>query len=157
MEYRTLGRTGVKVSAFCLGAMMFGPWGNNDEDEHQVFHGIVRFQRQHRRSDRAAQRGQATSNAEGQQEQPIDVDPDHLRNRSVVDRGPELGAKACSFEQCPEADHHRKPEADDKDPVDLETAQAEVHASLQEAWKLHRINIGPEQYGDRTDDDDRGT
>jgi aryl-alcohol dehydrogenase-like predicted oxidoreductase len=33
MEYRTLGRTGVKVSAFCLGAMMFGPWGNTDEDE----------------------------------------------------------------------------------------------------------------------------
>jgi aryl-alcohol dehydrogenase-like predicted oxidoreductase len=33
MEYRTLGRTGVKVSAYCLGAMMFGPWGNEDEDE----------------------------------------------------------------------------------------------------------------------------
>ncbi|TMK84381.1 MAG: aldo/keto reductase [Actinobacteria bacterium] len=33
MEYRPLGRTGVKVSAYCLGAMMFGPWGNTDEDE----------------------------------------------------------------------------------------------------------------------------
>src|ERR671935_167964 len=33
MEYRTLGRTGVRVSALCLGAMMFGPWGNTDEDE----------------------------------------------------------------------------------------------------------------------------
>src|SRR6267143_473341 len=33
MEYRTLGRTGVKVSAYCLGAMMFGDWGNTDEDE----------------------------------------------------------------------------------------------------------------------------
>jgi len=33
MEYRTLGRTGVKVSTHCLGAMMLGPWGNNDEDE----------------------------------------------------------------------------------------------------------------------------
>src|SRR6478672_7982593 len=33
MEYRLLGRTGVKVSAFCLGTMMFGPWGNTDEDE----------------------------------------------------------------------------------------------------------------------------
>jgi len=33
MEYRTLGRTGVKVSAYCLGTMMFGPWGNTDEDE----------------------------------------------------------------------------------------------------------------------------
>jgi aryl-alcohol dehydrogenase-like predicted oxidoreductase len=30
MEYRLLGRTGVKVSPLCLGAMMFGPWGNND-------------------------------------------------------------------------------------------------------------------------------
>ncbi|HSL67294.1 MAG TPA: aldo/keto reductase [Actinomycetota bacterium] len=33
MEYRPLGRTGVRVSAFCLGAMMFGPRGNADEDE----------------------------------------------------------------------------------------------------------------------------
>lgn len=33
MEYRTLGRTGVSVSALCLGTMMFGPWGNTDEDE----------------------------------------------------------------------------------------------------------------------------
>jgi aryl-alcohol dehydrogenase-like predicted oxidoreductase len=33
VEYRTLGRTGIKVSAHCLGAMMFGLWGNTDEDE----------------------------------------------------------------------------------------------------------------------------
>src|SRR3954454_8642642 len=33
MEYRTLGRTGVKVSPLCLGAMMFGAWGNEDHDE----------------------------------------------------------------------------------------------------------------------------
>jgi len=33
MEYRTLGSTGVKVSAYCLGAMMFGPWGNDDHEE----------------------------------------------------------------------------------------------------------------------------
>jgi aryl-alcohol dehydrogenase-like predicted oxidoreductase len=33
MEYRPLGRTGIKVSAHCLGTMMFGPWGNTDEDE----------------------------------------------------------------------------------------------------------------------------
>ena len=30
MEYRTLGRTGVEVSPLCLGAMMFGAWGNTD-------------------------------------------------------------------------------------------------------------------------------
>ncbi|HUA71719.1 MAG TPA: aldo/keto reductase [Solirubrobacteraceae bacterium] len=33
MNYRTLGRTGVKVSPLCLGAMMFGAWGNPDHDE----------------------------------------------------------------------------------------------------------------------------
>lgn len=33
MEYRTLGGTGIKVSHFCLGAMMFGPMGNPDHDE----------------------------------------------------------------------------------------------------------------------------
>jgi aryl-alcohol dehydrogenase-like predicted oxidoreductase len=30
MELRTLGRSGVQVSAYCLGAMMFGAWGNPD-------------------------------------------------------------------------------------------------------------------------------
>jgi len=33
MEYRNLGGTGVKVSHLCLGAMMFGAWGNTDHDE----------------------------------------------------------------------------------------------------------------------------
>ena len=33
MQPRTLGRTGVKVSPLCLGAMMFGAWGNPDHDE----------------------------------------------------------------------------------------------------------------------------
>jgi aryl-alcohol dehydrogenase-like predicted oxidoreductase len=33
MDYRTLGRTGVDVSPLCLGAMMFGDWGNTDHDE----------------------------------------------------------------------------------------------------------------------------
>jgi aryl-alcohol dehydrogenase-like predicted oxidoreductase len=33
MEYRPFGRTGVKVSPLCLGAMMFGAWGNPDHDE----------------------------------------------------------------------------------------------------------------------------
>jgi aryl-alcohol dehydrogenase-like predicted oxidoreductase len=33
MDYRTLGRTGVKVSPLCLGAMMFGAWGNPDHDD----------------------------------------------------------------------------------------------------------------------------
>ncbi|HXB38154.1 MAG TPA: aldo/keto reductase [Acidimicrobiales bacterium] len=33
MEYRTLGRTGIKVSPLCLGAMMFGSFGNTDHDD----------------------------------------------------------------------------------------------------------------------------
>jgi aryl-alcohol dehydrogenase-like predicted oxidoreductase len=33
MELRPLGRTGVKVSPLCLGAMMFGDWGETDHDK----------------------------------------------------------------------------------------------------------------------------
>ena len=33
MEYRPLGRTGIPVSQLCLGAMMFGAFGNTDHDE----------------------------------------------------------------------------------------------------------------------------
>jgi aryl-alcohol dehydrogenase-like predicted oxidoreductase len=39
MELRTLGRTGVQVSPLCLGAMMFGAWGNPDHaDSVRVIH-----------------------------------------------------------------------------------------------------------------------
>jgi aryl-alcohol dehydrogenase-like predicted oxidoreductase len=39
MDLRTLGRTGVKVSPLCLGAMMFGEWGNRDhEDSIRIIH-----------------------------------------------------------------------------------------------------------------------
>jgi aryl-alcohol dehydrogenase-like predicted oxidoreductase len=39
MDLRTLGRTGVKVSPLCLGAMMFGEWGNQDhEDSIRIIH-----------------------------------------------------------------------------------------------------------------------
>jgi aryl-alcohol dehydrogenase-like predicted oxidoreductase len=33
MRYRTLGRTGIHVSPYCLGAMMFGTIGNQDHDD----------------------------------------------------------------------------------------------------------------------------
>ena len=33
MKTRNLGRTGIKVSPLCLGAMMFGAWGNPDHDD----------------------------------------------------------------------------------------------------------------------------
>jgi aryl-alcohol dehydrogenase-like predicted oxidoreductase len=39
MEYRPLGRTGVSVSQLCLGAMMFGAFGNPDHDDSvQIIH-----------------------------------------------------------------------------------------------------------------------
>ena len=39
IEYRNLGSTGVKVSPLCLGAMMFGAWGNTDhEDSIRIIH-----------------------------------------------------------------------------------------------------------------------
>jgi aryl-alcohol dehydrogenase-like predicted oxidoreductase len=39
MEYRNLGRSGLKVSPLCLGAMMFGGWGNPDhEDSVRIIH-----------------------------------------------------------------------------------------------------------------------
>jgi aryl-alcohol dehydrogenase-like predicted oxidoreductase len=48
VEYRTLGRTGVTVSNFCLGAMMFGSWGNRDHDDciritHAALDGGINF------------------------------------------------------------------------------------------------------------------
>ncbi len=33
MQLRTLGRTGMRVSPLCLGAMMLGAWGNADHDD----------------------------------------------------------------------------------------------------------------------------
>ena len=42
MKYRTLGRTGLKVSPLCLGAMMFGAWGNRDHDDSvDIIHSAV--------------------------------------------------------------------------------------------------------------------
>ena len=39
MHYRTLGRTGIKVSPYCLGAMMFGAIANPDhEDAIRIIH-----------------------------------------------------------------------------------------------------------------------
>ncbi|MGW4139844.1 aldo/keto reductase [Streptomyces mirabilis] len=39
MKYRTLGRTGIKVSPYCLGAMMFGAIGNPDHyDSVRIIH-----------------------------------------------------------------------------------------------------------------------
>src|SRR3954447_19321026 len=48
MDYRSIGGTGVKVSHLCLGAMMFGAWGNTDHAEcvriiHAALDGGVNF------------------------------------------------------------------------------------------------------------------
>jgi aryl-alcohol dehydrogenase-like predicted oxidoreductase len=42
MDQRILGRTGVSVSPLCLGAMMFGAWGNTDhEDSIRIIHAAL--------------------------------------------------------------------------------------------------------------------
>jgi aryl-alcohol dehydrogenase-like predicted oxidoreductase len=42
IEHRKLGRTGVSVSPLCLGAMMFGAWGNTDhEDSIRIIHAAL--------------------------------------------------------------------------------------------------------------------
>jgi aryl-alcohol dehydrogenase-like predicted oxidoreductase len=42
MRMRTLGGTGIKVSPYCLGAMMFGAWGNPDhKDSIRVIHAAL--------------------------------------------------------------------------------------------------------------------
>ena len=42
MRMRTLGGTGIKVSPYCLGAMMFGAWGNRDhEDSIRIIHAAL--------------------------------------------------------------------------------------------------------------------
>ena len=48
MKYRTIGRTGIQVTPYCLGAMMFGAWGNPDHDEciriiHAALDGGINF------------------------------------------------------------------------------------------------------------------
>jgi aryl-alcohol dehydrogenase-like predicted oxidoreductase len=44
MEYRPLGRTGVSVSQLCLGAMMFGAFGNTDHDDAvRIIHAALDF------------------------------------------------------------------------------------------------------------------
>src|ERR1700704_2799314 len=48
MQMRTLGGTGIKVSPYCLGAMMFGAWGNPDHEEsiriiHAALDGGINF------------------------------------------------------------------------------------------------------------------
>ncbi len=48
MRMRTLGGTGIKVSPYCLGAMMFGAWGNQDHDDsvriiHAALDGGINF------------------------------------------------------------------------------------------------------------------
>ncbi|CAN5888685.1 aldo/keto reductase [soil metagenome] len=48
MRTRPLGRTGIQVTPHCLGAMMFGAWGNTDHDEsvriiHAALDGGINF------------------------------------------------------------------------------------------------------------------
>ena len=44
MKYRTLGKTGIKVTPYCLGAMMFGGMGNPDHDDGvRIIHKALDF------------------------------------------------------------------------------------------------------------------
>ena len=44
MQYRSLGRTGIKVTPYCLGAMMFGGIGNpNHDDLIRIIHNALDF------------------------------------------------------------------------------------------------------------------
>jgi hypothetical protein len=44
MKYRTFGRTGIKVSPYCLGAMMFGRVSNADHDDGiRIIHKALDF------------------------------------------------------------------------------------------------------------------
>ncbi len=44
MHYRPLGRTGIKVSSYCLGAMMFGKMANADHDDcTRIIHKALDF------------------------------------------------------------------------------------------------------------------
>jgi aryl-alcohol dehydrogenase-like predicted oxidoreductase len=48
MRTRPLGRTGIQVTPYCLGAMMFGEWGNPDHDDsiriiHAALDGGINF------------------------------------------------------------------------------------------------------------------
>jgi aryl-alcohol dehydrogenase-like predicted oxidoreductase len=44
MQYRALGRSGIKVSPYCLGAMMFGAIGNPDHDDSiRIIHKALDF------------------------------------------------------------------------------------------------------------------
>lgn len=44
MQYRNLGKTGIKVTPYCLGAMMFGGMGNPDHDDAvRIIHKALDF------------------------------------------------------------------------------------------------------------------
>ncbi len=45
IEHRKLGSTGISVSPLCLGAMMFGAWGNTDHDDSIAHHPRARSTR----------------------------------------------------------------------------------------------------------------
>jgi aryl-alcohol dehydrogenase-like predicted oxidoreductase len=40
MEYRKLGRTGLKVSALCMGTMQFG-WSVSEADTHRILSAAI--------------------------------------------------------------------------------------------------------------------
>ena len=53
MRYRPLGRTGIVVSEFCLGAMMLGEWGNTDQGRH-ILIAVARYLAAHSPTERSS-------------------------------------------------------------------------------------------------------
>ena len=72
IEHRKLGATGISVSPLCLGAMMFGAWGNTDhEDSIAIIHRRARRRHQlHRHRRRVLARRVGEDRRQGAQGRP---------------------------------------------------------------------------------------
>ena len=103
MEYRTLGRTGVQVSPLCLGAMMFGAWGNTDHDESRPDHPprARRGDQLHRHRRRLLARRVGGDRRQGARRRPA-------RQRRARDQGPrQHGRRPERVRQLAPLDHPR--------------------------------------------------
>jgi aryl-alcohol dehydrogenase-like predicted oxidoreductase len=89
MQYRTLGRIGIKVSPYALGAMMFGAIGNPDHDDsiriiHKALDAGINF----------VDTADAYSHGESEAASPDGRRPQSARQLATLDhgRGRELAA-----------------------------------------------------------------
>ena len=103
MNYRQFARTGVKVSPLCLGAMMFGGWGNPDHDDciriiHRALDAGINFIDTADVYSRGRVRGDRRQGARGRQ----------ARQRRARDQGPrDDGRRPQRVRQLAPLDHPR--------------------------------------------------